>query len=118
MLSLLFMTMFVRADLSELKWKKRVIVLLAEANDPHFLEQRGRLEKEAGALRERDLVVVEETSPGPLHARYDLKSGFVAILIGKDGGEKWRSTRPFEPREVFALIDTMPMRAREVREKK
>lgn len=40
---------------------------------------------------------------------------FVAILVGKDGGEKYRSADPIAPQTLFDLIDAMPMRRREIR---
>lgn len=106
----------VYADLADLKWKSRVLVLLAEsAADPRLVEQRARLEREAAGMKERDLVVLQEVTSGPLHTRFGVRAGFAAVLIGKDGGEKWRATDNFDPQEVFALIETMPMRARERR---
>ena len=36
-------------------------------------------------------------------------------LIGKDGRVKDRWTQPFDPGEMTALIDTMPMRQDEMR---
>ena len=42
-------------------------------------------------------------------------SGFQLLLLGKDGGVKLRSsTASLE--DVFSLIDTMPMRRREMRD--
>jgi hypothetical protein len=37
--------------------------------------------------------------------------------IGKDGGVKLRSAEPVAAGDFFALIDTMPMRRREMRER-
>lgn len=42
---------------------------------------------------------------------------FAAVLVGKDGTAKFRSDAPFPAPDLFALIDAMPMRRREVREK-
>jgi hypothetical protein len=39
------------------------------------------------------------------------------LLIGKDGGVKLRAEEPLPAAEFFALIDTMPMRRREMRER-
>jgi hypothetical protein len=42
---------------------------------------------------------------------------FVVILIGKDGGEKLRKTGEILPTDLlFATIDAMPMRQREIRD--
>lgn len=55
-------------------------------------------------LLERDLDVV--TREGA--------DGFKVRLIGKDGGEKLSSTTPVTMPELFAVIDQMPMRQREM----
>ena len=43
---------------------------------------------------------------------------FAAILVGKDGTEKFRSDEPVRPETLFGLIDAMPMRRREVRDRR
>jgi len=42
---------------------------------------------------------------------------FMAILIGKDGGEKFRRDRNVELKEIFKIIDGMPMRRQEMKKK-
>jgi len=42
---------------------------------------------------------------------------FMVVLIGKDGGEKLRREEGATLGEIFGLIDTMPMRRREMRGK-
>jgi len=44
-------------------------------------------------------------------------SGPSLVLIGKDGGVKARQKRDFKLAEFYRLIDTMPMRQREMRER-
>jgi hypothetical protein len=41
----------------------------------------------------------------------------MVILIGKDGGEKLSREEGTTLGEIFGLIDTMPMRRREMRRK-
>ena len=51
-----------------------------------------------------------------LRTRWSIEATtFQAALIGKDGRVKDRWTQPFEPGEMTALIDTMPMRQDEMR---
>ena len=53
-----------------------------------------------------------------LRSHYRVGAGqFTVILVGKDGGEKYRAERVVDPDELFALIDMMPMRRREMRGK-
>ena len=50
--------------------------------------------------------------------RYGVEPGrFAAVLVGKDGTVKHRSDKPVEPDGLYALIDEMPMRRREMRER-
>ena len=50
--------------------------------------------------------------------RFGVEPGtFAALLVGKDGAVKHRSAEPVEPGELYALVDAMPMRRREMRER-
>lgn len=42
---------------------------------------------------------------------------FAVVLIGRDGGEKFRSDDPVSVEELFSKIDEMPVRRREMRER-
>ncbi len=42
---------------------------------------------------------------------------FTAVLIGKDGGVKEKSSRPIPPADLFGTVDKMPMRRQEMRRK-
>jgi hypothetical protein len=41
---------------------------------------------------------------------------FVVLLIGKDGGAKLQAEEPVTTTELFSLVDSMPMRRREIGE--
>ncbi len=48
--------------------------------------------------------------------RFRVATGsFTVILVGKDGGEKFRTHTPVTIKKLNALIDSMPMRQQEVR---
>jgi hypothetical protein len=50
-----------------------------------------------------------------LRARYGLKADeFAVLLVGKDGGEKYRTQLPPDLSLIYALIDGMPMRIDEM----
>jgi Domain of unknown function (DUF4174) len=83
-------------------------------------------------LTERDIVVVfivrdavstnwEPASPaaaGDLRDAYGvMPQEFRVVLIGKDGGVKLRQADPIAAADLFALIDSMPVRQREMRER-
>lgn len=42
-------------------------------------------------------------------------SSFTLILIGKDGGEKFRSYKPVSAKDIFDMVDVMPMRRQEIK---
>ena len=47
--------------------------------------------------------------------RFDIApTGFSALLIGKDGGEKFRSSQPVTLQKLNEIIDGMPMRQQEM----
>ena len=117
-----------QGDLDALRWKNRILILFAPSDsDPSFARQSRLLLADEKGLAERELVVLGvaggrvETLFGDPKAKHDAgalrrhfgldaRAPFEAILIGKDGGVKWRQDAPFEPRDMNAVIDAMPMR--------
>jgi len=54
-----------------------------------------------------------------MRSQFDIRPGqFTVILIGKDGEEKLRSMGQVSMEELFSLIDAMPMRQSEIRERR
>ena len=108
-------------DLSELKWKKRPVIVFADSvDDPAFVEQMELLSKGAADLTERDIIVIVDTDPA---ARSDIRlrmrpRGFMLTLVGKDGIVALRKPFPWHVREITRSIDKMPMRQREIRDAK
>ena len=112
------------------RWKHRLIVLSAPTNDDADLrEQHDRLMSMADELIERHLLVIRLTpstaafgdmpiDAADVHAlrtRWSIGDDrFHAALIGKDGRVKDRWSQPFDPNDMTALIDTMPMRQDEM----
>lgn len=108
-------------DLSQFVWEKRPIVVFADSpNDPNFGLQMEYLENRAADLAVRDVVVLTDTDPSANSAlRQKLRPrGFMLVLIGKDGGVKLRKPIPWDVRELSRTIDKMPMRQREMRERR
>ena len=116
-----------------LRWSKRVLVSFAPAaDDERAARLDTALEAAACAVDERDLVPVRvPSSPDKdppfdvmpsdaqaLRERFDVAPDtFRVVLIGKDGGEKLRLDEVPDLDAVFALIDGMPMRRAEIRER-
>lgn len=102
--------------LARYRWEVRPILVFSAEGDPRLDDQIARLEASEAALLERDTIVIVDTEEAsPLRARFE-PGPFTVILVGKDGTEKLRENRVVGPDEIAALIDTMPMRRREMRE--
>lgn len=104
--------------LAAYRWKNRVVVALApSAEDAALQAQRRLFAALGGAARERDLVLVVAVDGTPegaaLRGRFG-GTGFRAVLVGKDGGEKLSAAVPLGRDALFPLIDAMPMRQDEM----
>ncbi len=106
-------------SLEELRWKNRVLLIFNAADAIAFSKQQENMIIDyQNGFTERDFLIVDADSEDPQHARFNVEPGdFTVILIGKDGGEKGRWQRPVKAEEIFSLVDQMPMRQREMREK-
>ena len=109
------------STVAEMRWERRVLLVTAStADDPKAVVQRRIVGKIAGSGDDRDLVLVEvlgdrvrgaNDKAASLRKGYKLPADrFTVILIGKDGGEKRRSTNPMSAATLTATIDAMPMR--------
>ncbi len=107
-----------------------VLVFAASARDASFAAQQGLLEQYADDMMDRNLLYVPVLGEGthfkqPLDAPYVVvkpreidairsrfhvdASEFAVVLVGKDGGEKFRSGKPVSVLKLDALVDAMPM---------
>jgi hypothetical protein len=122
-------------DLDSLRWKNRVWVLFSPSeSDASFQLQKQGLASSAQGVLERDLMVLEIVEQGQSRAGNHLLSeksvqdirkrlgvvggSFQVLLIGKDGGVKLRSSEPVSMKDLFGLIDSMPMRQEEMETRK
>jgi hypothetical protein len=112
--------------------RNRVLVLFApKADHPRFMEQADLIGGRHSGFMERDLVridVVGDTAAAdgvtladgtarPIRRELNAPDDqFLVVLIGKDGTQKIRRTEPLGVDELYATIDAMPMRQREMRE--
>jgi hypothetical protein len=106
--------------LATLLWKARPVVVVADApDDPRFRRQMATLDAKPAVLADYDIKVVALTGPtAALRKKLGLPpSGFAVALVGKDGGVKGSWREPVDTARVLGLIDTMPMRRDEVRER-
>ena len=121
-------------DLSRFLWKNRLLFLFApNRNHPFFDTLHKSLTAQQAEVADRDLVLIEILESGPstmnathldpqiaqsLREEFDVPRGeFSVILIGKDGGIKLNRQDQTQIIEIFNLIDSMPMRQKEMRQK-
>ena len=56
---------------------------------------------------------IDYESTSSIRKRFNFED-FILILIGKDGGVKYRTNEPVKINKIFELIDKMPMRMQEI----
>jgi hypothetical protein len=121
-------------DLSQFKWKNRLLLIFApKNNDPFFSALQNEISAQKSEVLVRDLVVFKIFETGPsfmdttqidhttaesIRKQFDVPPGrFTVILVGKDGGVKLMRNAMVKLKDIFALIDAMPMRQEEMRQK-
>lgn len=110
-----------KADpLAGLRWKSRVLVLVAPSvQDNGLRTQRRNLESASGGMFERNIVLMEAVGDGQqareLRKRLATDGNeFRVFLVGKDGNTAFASNDPVVAKEIFGRIDAMPMRRDEM----
>ena len=97
------------------------------------MDLRAAIRHAEAEFRDRDMILIEvyenaratldgrelpEGTARELRQRYEVPEGETTlILVGKDGGEKLRTHDIADLEQVFVLIDTMPMRRNEMRQR-
>jgi len=121
-------------DLSQFRWKKRLLFLFSPDNShPFFVQLHESLGIQKSETLERDLIIFEIFEYGTsrmnsefidpmitraLREKFRVVSGeFTVILLGKDGGIKLKRHDRTELKDIFGLIDSMPMRQEEMHKK-
>lgn len=108
-------------NLDDFVWQARPVVIFAETpNDPRYIEQLSLLIEGIDDVIERDVAIIVDTDGENRSALRDQlrPRGFMMVLIGKDGGVKLRKPFPWDVRELSRVIDKMPMRQREIVERR
>ena len=121
-------------DLSQFRWKNRLLFLFApDGGHPFFVHLHQSLGIQKTETLERDLIIFEIFEFGSsrmnsefiepmitraLREKFRATPGeFTVILIGKDGGIKLKRHDRTELKDIFGLIDSMPMRQAEMQKK-
>lgn len=119
-------------DLKKHQWKNRVLLIYTDdKNADDFKHQIKVLSEDKKGLAERKLVVYQFTKNDFtvnfdkvwLTSNYFIKNyvhnneTFKVLLIGLDGGIKLEQNKILSLEKLFAIIDGMPMRKRELKRK-
>lgn len=100
-------------DLKQYQWTNRIIVLFGSESDRLLIEQKKLLAANTKALLERDIKMI--VADKNLRQKLNLKNDFKGLLlIGKDGGIKFKQEFIVPPEKIFTIIDGMPMRKAEL----
>ncbi len=121
-------------DLSDHEWKNRIVLILADQPQNEALDRQLTLFKnEKNGMEERKLIVYSITpdqyktgwqkkkwkKSEKLYSQYKKENApFEVILLGLDGRVKLRQTEILPTQKLFSVIDAMPMRRNELRNKK
>ena len=122
----------VAAELSDYRWEHRPLLVFAPSeSDPRLIETVRRIEATRCDFMDRDMVLGRIVAEGPstldghvvdtnqaqqLLSEFGIgANSFSVVLIGKDGGEKLRVNAVPDLQSIYAVIDGMPMRGREMR---
>ena len=113
------------------RWQARPLLVFApSADDPRLHTQLASVDAARAAMAEREMddvrIVGEQGQANgaampasealALRARFEVDAAaFAVVLVGKDGGEKFRAPAPVPMPKVFEIIDAMPMRREEMR---
>ncbi len=119
-LALTLATASTAEPLDEYLWEKRPVVVFADTpEDLLFIRQMELLDAGKEELEERDVIILTDTDTdeiSPLRKKLRPR-GFQLALIGKDGKVKLRKPRPWTVRELSRVIDKMPMRQQELKQR-
>jgi len=135
---LLFLTMSLLAQpdqsklLEQLRWKHRVVLLQYDVGNPEMLQiQLDLLGPLTDDYLKRKLLIIKITdkdysilNPDHIVAKISASGQFESAkpiqdfsitLIGLDGSDKFKSSKPISKSELFERIHRMPMRQTEIK---
>jgi hypothetical protein len=122
-------------DLNVYRWKNRLLIVFSPSQeDLNYQSLVKEMQNQRNGLRDRELLVFEIFEKGEsrfgdtvlkkeaidfLRRKFSAEQGsFLVILLGKDGEEKMRRQNQIVTiTEIFTMIDGMPMRQREMKER-
>lgn len=126
---------FFGQDFEKHKWKNRIVLLITtDINSDDYNRQIAIFKSKNKELKERKIIVYK-IIPEYYQLKHSNSNEFIIqndkilekynktdavfqiVLIGLDGGVKLRENDYLSPEKLFAIIDGMPMRKSEIRNK-
>ena len=113
-ISLIYLTIMAQPFLDY----RTLLIFGEEDNNVAVSKQTQLLHQNMEGVIERSLKIILVKNESNLWVKYKIPAGsFALLLIGKDGTEKFRSDQPVTTEKIFAIIDAMPMRKAEIKNK-
>lgn len=118
--------------LAKYEWQNRIVLVFAPGHSNSlFRDQLQEFKGYEDGFADRDLITfhlfssmesfqsskkINKNLTDQFYRFYNVEKGeFMVLLIGKDGTEKLRQSKPLATDSLFSVIDAMPMRQREMR---
>ena len=117
-------------DLKQYHWKNRIVLLFENGDNKSLDQQKAAILEDQEGIEERHLLVfviseggVEQlfsdahfTSNNTIDEYNKSSDTLQFVLIGKDGGMKMSQSGVVPLKQLYAVIDAMPMRRSEIRQ--
>ena len=118
-------------NLNNYHWQNRIVLLYKNGDQEALEQQKNMILADEEGIKERHLLIfiVEENTIHQLFsdARFETSRSvenynkgadntLQFVLIGKDGGMKMRESGTVSLKQLYAVIDAMPMRRSEMRQ--
>ena len=102
---------------------RKILLFYNDNGKEQWEAQQQILEAQRKEVSDRDIRVISMSFSSQNAAEWkkwnvDGSEAFTFILVGRDGGEKLRSKELVKTDKLFGLIDSMPMRKREMKDQK
>lgn len=116
--TLVFITTTTICSMAQYKSYRQLLIFGVGTHDTLIQQQLQLLQEAKEEVEERDLRIITVEKKSKLYETYKVNpGGYAVILVGKDGGEKYRAAELTTANTIFALIDAMPMRRAEIKRK-
>ena len=99
---------------------RKLMVFALAPNDKDLERQIDMVAREKAGVSDRDIVLEKiigtDAQSARLRRKFGVSHSFHVLLLGRDGHVAVSSDHPLVPRQLFKVIDSMPMRQEEMRE--